>query len=110
MNGRFVNGRRLTSDAALQDGDVMGFGAHGPAVEFRVLVGEPAGEAVQAAARASAERSSSPREQDPAAAAPAAPAVPAAAPRPSTAVRIAAEVARQTRRLRRPSQVLIGVL
>ncbi|MGH7548925.1 MAG: trypsin-like peptidase domain-containing protein, partial [Gemmatimonadales bacterium] len=59
---------------------------------------------------ASAERSSSPREQYPAVAPPAAPAVPAAARRSSTAVRIAAEVARQTRGLRRSSKVLIGVL
>ncbi|MGH7548681.1 MAG: FHA domain-containing protein, partial [Gemmatimonadales bacterium] len=29
-NGTFVNGRRLTGEAALQDGDVIGFGAHGP--------------------------------------------------------------------------------
>ena len=91
-NGTFVNGRRLTGDAALQDGDVIGLGAHGPAVEFRVLVAEPAGEAVSAVAL------------------PAAPAVAAVARRSSTAVRIAAEVARQTRGLRRSSKVLLGVL
>ncbi|HEU5262363.1 MAG TPA: trypsin-like peptidase domain-containing protein [Gemmatimonadales bacterium] len=108
-NGTFVNGRRLTGDAALQDGDVIGFGAHGPAVEFRLLMGEPAGEAPSAALRASAERISSPRAQYPAVTPPAAPAV-AAARRSSTAVRIAAEVARQTRGLRRSSKVLIGVL
>jgi pSer/pThr/pTyr-binding forkhead associated (FHA) protein len=36
-NGTFVNGTRITGDTPLHDGDVIGFGSKGPAVEFRIL-------------------------------------------------------------------------
>ena len=101
-NGTFVNGKRITGDALLADGDVIGFGANGPALQFGVIEAD-VDVAPTAAAEALAERSSSPRE------------VFQAAPRPaplrqSTGIRIAAEVARQTARLRRTTKVLIVVL
>jgi S1-C subfamily serine protease len=89
-NGTFINGRRITGDAAVQDGDVIGFGPTGPAVEFRIVL--------------AATGESARREQDetmPAVVAPR---------RSSTALRIAAEVARQTRGLRRATKLLVGLL
>jgi S1-C subfamily serine protease len=98
-NGTFVNGVRIAGDAVLADGDVIAFGPNGPAVRFHIVAGEPDADAVSAAARASAERMSSDREQYQA--------VTASPPRrTSTAVRIAAEVAH----LRRSTKVLIGLL
>lgn len=84
-NGTFVNGRRLEGDVVLQDGDVIGFGPQGPSVEFHA---EPAAETVSTTV--------TPDPQPPR--------------RSSTALRIAAEVARQTRGLRRTTKTLIGVL
>ena len=101
-NGTFVNGQRVTGDTLLHDGDVIGFGANGPALEFAVIETEvdlPA----TAAAEGLAERASSPREMIEAAPRP-------TTPRPSTGVRIRAEVARQTAQLRRTTKVLIAVL
>lgn len=101
-NGTFVNGKRISGDTLLADGDVIGFGTNGPAVEFAVI--EADGEAASTAgAEALAERASSPRQ------------VFRASPRPtpsrqSTGIRIAAEVARQTAQLRRTTKVLIGLL
>jgi len=105
-NGTFVNGQRISGDVSLKDGDVIGFGPNGPAVAFHVVTDEPDADAVSAAARASAERLASTREQ-----------YPAVAPgdafprwRSSTTARIAAEVARQTSHLRRTTKLLMGVL
>jgi len=104
-NGTFVNGARVTDDAVLQDGDVIGFGPKGPAVEFRVLAaaggaGGSGADEVSASARAPAERSAASRDQVQAVS-------PAGAERRSSAaVRIVAEVAR----LRRTTKVLIGLL
>jgi len=101
-NGTFVNGQRVTGDTLLRDGDVIGFGANGPALEFAVIETEvdlPA----TAAAEGLAERASSPREMIEAAPRP-------TTPRPSTGVRIRAEVARQTAELRRTTKVLIAIL
>jgi S1-C subfamily serine protease len=113
-NGTFVNGQRITGDVPLRDGDVIRFGQKGPAVEFRILPGEPGADDVSAAQRASAERMSAPREAFPAVAAGlAAPASASSAGpgrRSSTAVRIVAEVARQTLGLRRTTRVLIALL
>ena len=97
-NGTFLNGTRITGDVSLKDGDVITFGQNGPAVEFRVVAGEPGGDAVSDAVRQAAERMSSPRAQYPRARA------------SSTAVRIAAEVARQTLHLRRTTKLLIVLL
>jgi S1-C subfamily serine protease len=99
-NGTFVNGTRITGDTRLTTGDVIGFGANGPALEFGVIEAE-ADLPPMAAAEGLAERESSPREIYHAAR----PAV-----RQSTGIRIAAEVARQTAQLRRTTKVLIGVL
>src|SRR5713226_5339814 len=65
-NGTFVNGTRITGDTPLHDGDVIGFGAKGPAVEFRILGTDDAvtGSTV---AEAAAGRASQPRRMVPAA-------------------------------------------
>lgn len=101
-NGTFVNGKRITTDTPLQDGDVIGFGANGPALEFHVVEADdlPA----TTAAEGLAERMSSPRETMPAAGAR------PSASRPSTGVRIRAEVLRQTAQLRRTTKILIALL
>ena len=98
-NGTFVNGQRITADTLLKGGDVIGFGANGPALEFAVIEADidlPS----TGAAEGLAERASAPREIFQA----------ATAPRQSTGVRIAVEVARQTAQLRRTTKILIAVL
>ncbi len=86
-NGTFVNGAQVDSERPIFDGDVITFGANGPQAEFRV---------VQGAAAAPATRVSS-------------------AGRPSTEVRIAMAVEKQTSSLKRlvvavSSLVIIGAL
>ena len=106
-NGTFVNGQHIAGDTLLKNGDVIGFGANGPALEFQIIEGEA--EASSPATRAAeelAERMSSPRDM--VRATPLNP--PSRSSRPSTGVRIAAEVARQTAQLRRTTKVLIGLL
>ena len=103
-NGTFVNGQRITGDTLLKGGDIIGFGANGPALEFAVIEADTDLPST-GAAEALAERSSSPREAIQAASAPR-----PTAPRQSTGVRIAVEVARQTAQLRRTTKVLIAVL
>ena len=103
-NGTFVNGKRITGDTLLHAGDVIGFGANGPALEFAIIEADhdlpPT-----TAAEALAERASAPRQVFEAAQ------VPRPTPlRQSTGVRIAAEVARQTAQLRRTTKVLLVVL
>jgi S1-C subfamily serine protease len=102
-NGTFINGKRITSDTPLQDGDVIGFGANGPALEFHTVEGESSGDQLATtAAEGMAARASTPRDV-----------IRASAPRPprsSTAVRIAVEVARQTAQLRRTTKVLFVFL
>lgn len=104
-NGTFVNGERIEGDTLLKDGDVIGFGANGPALEFQVIEAE-ADQLATTAAEGMAERASTPREMI--RATPMAPAP--HPPRPSTGVRIAVEVARQTAQLRRTTKVLIVLL
>ena len=96
-NGTFVNGRQISGEVGLQDGDVIGFGRGGPTVRFQTIAGDA--EPDTAGAEALARRSSSPRDIGP-----------AAPRRSSTAVRIALEVARQTRELRRTTKVLLLAL
>jgi S1-C subfamily serine protease len=93
-NGTFVNGQRITGDTVLRDGDVIGFGANGPALEFAVIETNNDAPAM-AAAEGLAERASAPRQT---------------VPRQSMGVRIRAEVARQTAQLRRTTKVLIVLL
>jgi S1-C subfamily serine protease len=103
-NGTFVNRTRITGDTPLQDGDVIGFGANGPALEFHAVESEPVAGDVLATTAAS-----TPREMI--RATPAGPsATPPPPPRRSTGVRIAVEVARQTAQLRRTTKVLIACL
>lgn len=107
-NGTFVNGQRITADTPLKDGDVIGFGANGPAVEFHVIEADMDTPATTAA-EGMAQRASMPR--DVIRATPAMPPrAPSAASRPSTGMRIAVEVARQTAHLRRTTKVLIVLL
>ena len=114
-NGTYVNGKRIEEDRVLANGDVIGFGAKGPALEFHVLPddGDAVATETAASAEAAAGRQSQPKQMVPAAVAPAPPPPPPPAARParsSTAVRIAVEVARQTRELRRTTKFLIGGL
>ena len=102
-NGTFVNGQRVTGDTLLREGDVIGFGANGPALEFGVIEAD-ADLPLTTGAEGLAERVSSPREVIAVALRATAP------PRPSTGVRIRAEVARQTAQLRRTTKVLIVLL
>ncbi|HYL21862.1 MAG TPA: FHA domain-containing protein [Gemmatimonadales bacterium] len=104
-NGTFVNGTRITGEVGLADGDVISFGQNGPALEFHILAGEA--DTVSAATRKSADRLAAAREQYPAMGGPRGS---APAPRSSMAVRIAVEVAHQTRHLRRTTKLLIGIL
>ena len=99
-NGTFVNGTRIAGDTLLKDGDILGFGANGPALEFQVVEAD-ADLPATTAAEGLAERASAPREVFHAAHAP---------PRQSTGVRIAVEVAKQTAHLRRTTKILIVVL
>ena len=92
-NGTFVNGQRVAADVTLRPGDVISFGEKGPALEFQVLDAEQDAGGTTAA-EAAAGRASQPRAIVSAQAAPATPR------RSSTAVRVAVEVARQTRPLR----------
>ena len=66
-NGTYVNGERLSGDRLLADGDVIGFGAKGPALEFHVLTGADEDRPTEtAAAEAAAGRLSSPKQVVPA--------------------------------------------
>ncbi len=67
-NGTYVNGERLTAERRLVDGDVIGFGAKGPALEFRILTGAEDERLTEtaAAAEAAAGRLSNPKQVVPA--------------------------------------------
>ncbi|HEY6784414.1 MAG TPA: trypsin-like peptidase domain-containing protein [Gemmatimonadales bacterium] len=95
-NGTFVNGKKVAGDVVLADGDVIKCGADGPAFEFHILERDAQGTtpAEAAAARASAERVS----------------IPAQRARSSTAVRVAMEVAKQTKSLRNTTKILFALL
>ena len=86
-NGTFVNGARISGDVLLADGDVIGLGQNGPTLEFHILPGEPAIDTVPDAGVT----------------------VPRAR-RSSTALRIAAEVARLNRRTKLLIVLLVVVL
>ncbi len=104
-NGTYVNGRRTTGDTLLASGDVIGFGPNGPALEFRTMATD--GDPLLSTADDRTSRASRPREQI--AAVKARPARPPKS-QSNTAVRIAHEVARQTRELRRTTKILLGLL
>lgn len=102
-NGTFINGNRVTADVHLKDGDVIGFGDKGPALEFHVIEAAAAAPSENGATDL-AHRSSVPRQEF------AAQGHPPAPRRSSTGVRIAQEVARQTSQLRRTTKLLFGAL
>ncbi len=93
-NGTLVNGVMLDGERALQDGDVVTFGADGPQCEFKVVR--------EAAAPAPA--------RGPVAATVARPSSGAKAARPSTDVRIAIAVEKQTGSLKRVIAALAAVV
>jgi S1-C subfamily serine protease len=64
-NGTYVNGQRLEGERVLRDGDVIGFGAKGPALEFHVVEGDVTAEPTATAA-AAAGRLSQPKQVVPA--------------------------------------------
>jgi len=97
-NGTFVNGQRITGETLLHDGDVVGFGASGPAVVFQIIDVSDAPVTAEDGAETQTERASSPPEVFP------------ATTRQSTGMRIAAEVSRQTAQLRRTTKVLVVLL
>ncbi|MGE5744127.1 MAG: trypsin-like peptidase domain-containing protein, partial [Gemmatimonadota bacterium] len=65
-NGTYVNGQRIEGDRVLRDGDVIGFGAKGPALEFHIVEGDVSAEPTATAA-AAAGRLSQPKQVVPAA-------------------------------------------
>ncbi len=101
-NGTYVNGSRISGDTLLKDGDVIGFGVKGPAVEFHLLDAHAEPVAPTAAELAHG-RASATRGHGEAV-------TPPPPRRTSTAVRIAQEVARQTRQLRNTTKVLFAVM
>jgi S1-C subfamily serine protease len=64
-NGTYVNGQRIEGDRVLRDGDVIGFGAKGPALEFHIVEGDVTAEPTATAA-AAAGRLSQPKQVVPA--------------------------------------------
>jgi S1-C subfamily serine protease len=98
-NGTFVNGQRITTDTLLKSGDVIGFGANGPTLQFEILESDTDLPST-AAAEALADRASAPRQVFEAR---------STVPRQSTGVRIAT-LARQTAQLRRTTKILIVLL
>jgi S1-C subfamily serine protease len=107
-NGTYVNGHRVESDRLLKDGDVIGFGAKGPGLEFHALPGDGTDEAT-ATAEASAGRMSQPKQVVPAAAAATPPPTrnPPSRPRSRSTTAI---IELATRQWRRTTKVLFTVL
>jgi S1-C subfamily serine protease len=103
-NGTFVNGERLTGDRLLVDGDVIGFGAKGPALEFHVL-GGPDDRLTETAAEAAAGRLSDPRQVVPATVPPPTRRPPAPRPRSTTAI-----IEMATAPWRRTATILVGMV
>jgi S1-C subfamily serine protease len=105
-NGTYVNGQRIEGDRLLKDGDVIGFGAKGPALEFRALPGD-ADDLATATAEAAAGRMSQPRQSVPAAAGPPPTRNPPPRPRSRSTTAI---IELATRQWRRTTKVLFGAL
>src|SRR5207247_10802919 len=93
--GTYVSGRRITGETVLADGDVIGCGTNGPALEFHTIEGE-------AAEQPGTTRASTRRDVFRATPASSSPTPPR---RSSTAVRIAIAGAQ----LRRPPKVPRGL-
>ena len=104
-NGTFVNGKKIEGDTVLKDGDVIGFGQKGPAVEFRLLEGESTGSTPDAtAAEQAAGRASRPREMIAAQRPTDSPAASGQRRSSTTAIRVALKESRRT------TKILLGVL
>jgi S1-C subfamily serine protease len=105
-NGTFVNGERLTGDRLLVDGDVIGFGAKGPALEFHALTSpDDRPTATAAAAEAAAGRQSDPRQVVPATVPPPTRRPPAPRSRSTTAI-----IEMATAPWRRTATILVGMV
>jgi hypothetical protein len=110
-NGTYVNGQRIEGDRLLKDGDVIGFGAKGPALEFHALPGG-ADDLATATAEAAAGRMSQPKQVVPAAAGAAPPTRNPPSPSPSRprSRSTTAIIELATRQWRRTTKALFGVL
>ncbi|HET9707748.1 MAG TPA: FHA domain-containing protein, partial [Gemmatimonadales bacterium] len=105
-NGTFVNGEKLNADRLLVDGDVIGFGAKGPALEFHVVTGgDDRPTETAAAAEAAAGRLSNPKQVVPATVPPPTRRPPAPRPRSTTAI-----IAMATAPWRRTATILVGMV
>jgi len=105
-NGTFVNGERLAGDRMLVDGDVIGFGAKGPALEFHVVVSpDDRPTETAAAAEAAASRLSDPRQAVPATVPP--PTRRPGTPKPRSTTQI---IEMATAPWRRTATILVGMV
>jgi S1-C subfamily serine protease len=104
-NGTFVNGKKIEADTVLRDGDVIGFGQKGPAVEIRLLEGDDTGGAAGGSAldptvaERAAGRASQPREMIAAQRPTDSPAVSAPRRSSTTAIRVALKESRRTTKI-----------
>jgi S1-C subfamily serine protease len=107
-NGTYVNGERLGGDRLLVDGDVIGFGAKGPALEFHVLAGAADDRATETA-EAAAGRQSNPKQIVPATVPPPTKRPPPDAP-PHRSRSTTAIIEMATAPWRRTATVLVGMV
>jgi S1-C subfamily serine protease len=108
-NGTYVNGERLTGDRLLVEGDVIGFGAKGPALEFHVLAGAADGHATDTA-EAAAGRLSNPKQIVPATVPPPTKRPGAPPPPPHRSRSTTAIIEMATAPWRRTATVLVGMV
>jgi S1-C subfamily serine protease len=108
-NGTYVNGQRLEGDRVLRDGDVIGFGAKGPALEFHLVEGDATAEPTATAA-AAAGRLSQPRQVVPAQAQPTREPPPSRRPRSRSTTAIIELATRPMRRTVAVSLALVVVV
>src|SRR5207245_9661366 len=108
-NGTLINGTRIEGDTPLHDGDVIGFGAKGPALEFRILSTEDA-VTRSTVAEAAAAHASQPREILAAVRAGSAPPSPPPPPPPPPPLPIAGGGARPPNPLRPPTNAPLAPL
>ncbi len=108
-NGTYVNGERLNADRLLVDGDVIGFGAKGPALEFHEVTGpDDRPTETAAAAEAAAGRLSNPKQVVPATVPPPTKRPGGAAPHRSRST--TAIIAMATAPWRRTATILVGMV
>ncbi|MEO8200821.1 MAG: trypsin-like peptidase domain-containing protein [Gemmatimonadota bacterium] len=100
-NGTFVNGKRVTSDHVLADGDEIQFGKQGPKVTVRINRDQRPGPSGKPEPEKAAATPPQPKPSDHSI---------RRTPPGATTTRIKVEVARQTEKLRRTTIVLLGLL